>query len=414
VSRSVETVIVGAGQAGLALSRCLTDLGRDHLVLERGRVGERWRSERWDTFRLLTPAWHTRLPGHRYTGPDPDAFLDRDAVVGLFERYAASFAAPVLDGVTVVSVAPERGRWRVVTDAGAYLATNVVVATGPHDRPSVPAIASTLPAPVDQLHARDYRRPGQLRPGAVLVVGAGPTGQQLASELARAGRSVLLCVGRHQRLPRSYRGHDVFWWLDRLGVTEQTVDQQRRPQRAHPVLTAGRDLGLDVLVAQGVVPLGRLTAVDGRRVTLGDDLAVRYLEAEASARRFTANVDRFVAAHRLEVPQAPHRPASDSGATVPTWALDPPRTLDLRSAGVTTVLWATGYRRDYRWVRAPVLDGAGEPVHRRGITRAPGLAFLGLSWLYRRKSASIDGVGDDARYLASHLAARSHSGAIAA
>jgi putative flavoprotein involved in K+ transport len=413
VSRSVDTVIVGGGQAGLALSRCLTDLGRDHVVLERGRVGERWRSERWDSFRLLTPAWHTRLPGHRYDGPDRDAFLGRGEVVGMLERYAASFAAPVRDGVTVLSARPERGRWRVVTDAGEYLATNVVVATGPHDRPAVPAIAARLPAAVDQLHARDYRRPDQLRAGGVLVVGAGPTGQQLASELARAGRAVLLCVGRHQRLPRSYRGRDAFWWLDRLGVTEQTVDQQRRPRRAHPVLTAGRDLGLDELTAEGVVPFGRLTSVDGRRAMLGDDLALRYLEAEAGAKRFMANVDRFVAAHRLDLPPDPRRP-SDGRATIPSWAQDPPRILDFRSAGVTTVLWATGYRRDYRWVHAPVLDRSGEPVHRRGITRAPGLAFLGLSWLYRRKSASIDGVGDDARYLAGHLAARSGARAVAA
>jgi putative flavoprotein involved in K+ transport len=405
VSRSVETVIIGAGQAGLALSRCLTDLGREHVLLERGRVGERWRTERWDSFRLLTPAWHTRLPGHRYDGPDPDAFLDRAAVVRMFERYAASFGAPVVRA-TVQQVRPEAGGWRVVADQVELLATNVVVATGPHDLPAVPPLAAALTGAIDQLHARDYRNPGQLRDGGVLVVGAGPTGQQLASELARAGRAVHLAVGRHQRLPRTYRGRDAFWWLDRLGATDQTVDQVatrgRRPARAHPVLTAGRELGLEVLVDEGVVPLGRLRAIDGQRVCFDDDLGLRHLEAEEAATRFTAQVDRYVTANRMDVPEAP----PTSALRVPGWAEAPPTDLDLRAAGVRTVVWATGYRRDFRWLRAPVLDAAGEPVHRRGITEAPGLTFLGLSWLYRRKSASIDGVGDDARYLAAHLAAR--------
>jgi putative flavoprotein involved in K+ transport len=407
VSRSVETVIVGAGQAGLALSRCLTDLGREHVLLERGRVGERWRSERWDSFRLLTPAWHTRLPGHRHDGRDPDAFLDRTAVVRLFDDYAASFGAPVVHGTTVHAVHPEGDRWRVIADRAELSATNVVVATGPHDLPAVPALATAMPAAVDQLHARDYRHPGQLRDGGVLVVGAGPTGQQLASELARAGRAVHLAVGRHQRLPRTYRGRDAFWWLDRLGVTEQTVDEVarpgRRPRRSHPVLTAGRELGLDVLVAEGVVPVGRLRGIDGRRATFADDLGRRYLEAEAAAARFTAKVDRYVAATRGDAPA----PAPAPTPQVPDWVAEAPAQLDLHAAGVRTVLWATGYRRDFRWLHAPVLDDEGEPVHRRGLTRAPGLTFLGLSWLYRRKSASIDGVGDDARYLATHLAARS-------
>jgi putative flavoprotein involved in K+ transport len=407
VSRSVETVIVGAGQAGLALSRCLTDAGREHVLLERGRVGERWRSERWDSFHLLTPAWHTRLPGHRYDGPDPDAFLDQPAVVRLFERYAASFGAPVMDHTTVSQVRPDRDRWRVVADRAELLATNVVVATGPHDLPVVPPLAAELPHAIDQLHARDYRNPDQLRDGGVLVVGAGPTGQQLASELARAGRTVHLAVGRHQRLPRTYRGRDAFWWLEQLGTSEQTIDEVavrgRRPRPVHPVLTANRELGLDVLVGEGVVTLGRLRSIDGWRLTFDDDLGLRYLEAEAAASRFAEQVDRVVAATAMDVPAAPPR----TPLQVPGWAAQPSSHLDLRAAGVRTVLWATGYRRDFRWLQAPVLDDAGEPVHRRGITAAPGLTFLGLTWLYRRKSASIDGVGDDARYLAAHLAARS-------
>jgi putative flavoprotein involved in K+ transport len=405
VRASTDTIIIGAGQAGLALSRCLTELDRPHLLLDRGRVGERWRSERWDSFHLLSPAWHTRLPGHRYDGPDPDAFLPRAEVVRLFDGYARSFAAPVREHTTVRRVAPTGSGWRVTADDAELHARQVVVATGPHDRPRIPSLARSVPRGVVQLHAAGYRNPAQLPPGGVLVVGAGPTGQQLASELARAGRDVVLAVGRHQRVPRTYRGRDAFWWLDRTGLSDQTVDELTttgRPRPSHVVLTASRDLGLDVLVDEGVLPVGRLLGFDGTRAHLADDLPERYVDAERAVVRFTATVDEHVRRSGLDVPDAPPRPP----LTVPIWALGGPASLDLAARGIRTVLWATGYRRDFGWLQAPVVDRDGELLHRRGVTPAPGLYALGMTWLYRRKSASIDGVGDDARYLADVIANR--------
>jgi putative flavoprotein involved in K+ transport len=400
MEQHTETLVIGAGQAGLAISRCLSELGREHVVLERGAVAERWRDQRWDTLRLLTPNWHTRLPGHRYRGPDPDGFMGRAEVVSLFEGYARSFAAPLHLRTTVQRVAPAHAGWRVSTDRGLWTCRNVVVATGPHDVPRVPHLSCDLSPGVLQLHASAYRSPARLPTGGLLVVGAGPTGQQLAGELARSGRRVQLAVSRHERLPRTYRGRDAFWWLDRTGVLEETIDERtegtdpRHP--VHPVLAGGRELGLQELVKDGVVPVGRLSGVDGRRVHFGDDLCDNFLEAERAAERFEATVDAYVARTGLPAPEAPQR----RPLVVPDWARQPARSLDLRASGIETVVWATGYRRDYRWLDAPVFGADGEPIHRRGITAAPGLFFLGLTWLYRRKSASIDGVGDDARHLA--------------
>lgn len=408
-----ETVIVGAGQAGLAMSRCLTDLGRDHVVLERGRVAERWRSERWDRFRLLSPNWHTRLPGHRYTGPDPDGFMDRAAATAMFEGYARSFEAPVEEHTRVIRVAPAVDGWCVTTDHGHVGARNVVVATGPHDRQRIPGIADRFGADLDQLHAARYRNPAQLRPDGVLVVGAGPTGQQLARELAQAGRPVYLAVGRHQRLPRSYRGRDAFWWFDRTGIADETVDAQPGgvpPEPLlHPVLSATGELGLERLVGEGVTPLGRLRSVDGSIASFDADLAELHLEAERAARRFMTRVDAHVERHRLDVPAAAPVPSLDA----PRWATGAPTALDVRRAGIRTVLWATGYRRDYGWLDAPAIGSDGEPIHRRGVTASPGLFFLGLSWLHKRKSASIDGVGEDALHLAQVIDARGHGRAAA-
>ncbi len=281
------TIIIGAGQAGLALSRCLTEAGHDHLLLERGRVAERWRSERWDSFRLLTPNWQTRLPGFRYQGPEPDGFMDKGQVVDFFDAYAASFAPPVRTGVTVTRVTQRPGGgWRVVTDRGEYEAANVVVATGHMDRPTVPATAARMPAGVDQLHSSQYRNPGQLPAGAVLVVGAGPSGQQIADELGRAGRRVVLAAGRHRALPRRYRGHDVYWWMERLGLLDRTVDTLPDPDQARDtrssVLEGGtEDLDLRRLHRHGVQLTGRLLLVEGTRVAFGSSLADDLADADA-------------------------------------------------------------------------------------------------------------------------------------
>lgn len=400
-----DTLIIGAGQAGLALSHRLTEAGHEHLLLERGRVAERWRSERPDSFRLLTPNWMTRLPGFRYRGPDPDGFMDRDGIVDFFAAYADSFGPAVHTGVTVTSV--DRawdGTWEVTTDQGVYVAHDVVVATGHMDRPKVPDCARSLPPDVAQLHSSQYRNPAQLPDGRVLVVGAGPSGQQIAQELALAGRDVVLAAGGHRALPRRYRGHDVYWWMERLGLLDRTVDTLPDPAAAarttrSSVLQGGReDLDLRRLHTQGVAITGRLLGADRSRVTLGTGLAADLAAADSNADRLRTMVDEHVRRTGLPAPEQPWAPAP-----VPAWAEHAPTSLDLRREDVRVVIWATGYGRDWSWIHAPVFDRHGEPEHVRGVTAAPGLSFLGLRWQYRRDSAFIDGVGRDASHLARHL-----------
>ncbi|MDD7942337.1 NAD(P)-binding domain-containing protein [Actinomycetospora lutea] len=398
---TTDVVVIGAGQAGLAMSRCLTRRGVGHVVLERGRVGERWRRERWDSFTLLSPNWQTRLPERTYAGSDPDGFMTGREVAAMLADYAAHTGAEVREGVTVRAVDRDARGWRVTTDHGELVAPAVVVATGDLDRPAVPALAADLPPGVVQLHTRDYRQPGALPPGGVLVVGAGPSGQQIAGELARAGRTVHLAVGRHKCLPRRYRGHDTYWWMDRMGTLSRTRDSLPDPSATrtpNAVLTGGtRDLDLHRLVAEGVVPHGRLVGVRAGVAAFDDTLPAVVAEAEDNAVRFRAKVDGFVARTGLAAPPEPARLPRPA-----PWAHDADATLDL--AGIGTVIWATGFRRDFSWVHAPVLDAAGEPVHDRGVTAAEGLSFLGLKWLHRRSSSFLDGVGADAEYLADQLA----------
>ncbi|HSI93025.1 MAG TPA: NAD(P)-binding domain-containing protein [Jiangellaceae bacterium] len=404
MSTHVRTLIIGAGQAGLALSRCLTDRAHEHLVLDRGRVAERWRSERWDSFRLLTPNWLTRLPGYRYTGGDPDGFMTGREVIDFFDGYARSFQPPVRTGVTVTAVEPGPRGWVVrIADRELLHAANVVVAVGHYNRPEIPDLAAHLPAEVHQLHSSEYRNPGLLPDGAVVVVGSGPSGQQVADELAMAGRRVYLAVGRHRPLPRRYRGHDVYWWLDRTGMLDRTVDtlpSAAVTRNAPSGVLAGepRDLNLRRLVARGVVAAGRLAGVDGARLTFAGDLPDRLAEADGNTQRLLTRVDEYVRRAGLAA-SPPDRPDPPPAP----WADLAPRRLELDRSRVSTVIWATGYRRDYSWISAPVFDADHEPVHRRGITPAAGLYFLGLRWLYRRKSNIIDGVGPDAEYLAEHL-----------
>lgn len=399
----MDVIVIGAGQAGLAMSRCLTRRGVEHVVLEQGRVGERWRRERWDSFTLLSPNWQTRLPGHAYAGPDPDGFMTGREVAAMLADYAAQTGADVREGVTVRAVDPDPAGWRVRTDRGDLVATAVVVATGDLDRPVVPALAADLPADVAQLHTRDYRRPEQLPPGGVLVVGAGPSGQQIADELARAGRPVHLAVGRHKCLPRRYRGHDTYWWMDRMGTlvrTRASLPDPSAVRTPNAVLTGGtRDLDLHRLVADGVVPHGRLVGVGDGVARFDDTLPAMVAEAEQNAVRFRARVDGFVARTGLDAPAEPARLPRPA-----PWASTAAAELDL--SGIAGVVWATGFRRDFSWVHAPVLDAAGEPIHERGVTAADGLCFLGLKWLHHRSSSFLDGVGADAEFLADQVAAR--------
>jgi putative flavoprotein involved in K+ transport len=401
----VETVIIGAGQAGLALSRSLTAAGRAHVLLERGRVGERWRSERWESLRLLTPNWLNRLPGAPEL-PDRNGYLDRRRLVEYLEAYAEG--APVHERTTVLGV--RRSRWghHVDTDAGEWHARNAVVATGDCDVPRVPAVAAAAPPFLHQLHTTGYRRPGRLPEGGVLVVGAGPSGQQIAAELRRAGRDVVLAVGRHARMPRTYRGRDVFAWMYATGQLDDHVDHvpnlaaaRRAPSFPVSGAMGGESLGLDRLAALGVVVTGRLESFAGDHALFADTLARDVGDADRRLRRSLARFDAYISLARVAAPAADPPPAVAIGGG--------PDRLELRGR-VSTVLWATGYQRAYPWLDEPVLDANGELAHREGVTPVPGLFALGLRFQRTRRSHFLGGVGDDAALIARAIAARAPSG----
>ena len=376
----VDTLVIGAGQAGLAMSRCLRDRGVEHVVLERGRVAERWRSERWDSLRLLTPNWQSRLPGHRYAGGEPDSYMTMPEVVAYLDGYARSFAAPVEEQTCVRSVAPLAGGYQVTTDRGGFKARNVVIATGYCDVPFVPAFAAALPPEVRQVVPTRYRNPGELPAGGVLVVGASASGVQLADEIHASGRPVTLAVGRHTRLPRVYRGRDILWWLDAMGVFDETGAEvfdlelsRRQPSLQLVGRTDRATLDLRVLERRGVRLAGRVAGVDGSSVALADDLVAHTAAADARLARLVARIDAFAAASGLAAEVGP------AEAFEPfLWPKDAPTTIDLRAEGICSVVWATGFRRHYPWLELPVLDARGEIRHAGGVAPAPGLYVLGL------------------------------------
>jgi putative flavoprotein involved in K+ transport len=402
-----ETVIVGGGHAGLAMSHQLSRRGRAHVVLERGRVAERWRSERWDSLHFQFPNWSLALPGQPYDGPQPDGFSSRDEVVAFIERYCAATAAPVRTGVRVDAIRPGPGTdgFRLETSHGIVVASNVVVATGPYQEPVIPAPAGGLSAPIAQMHSSAYRNPAGLPPGAVLVVGSGASGCQIVEDLLAAGRRVFLSVGRHRRFPRRYRGRDMFWWMEQMGALDQTLEE--RPdarERPNPLVTGvggGHEIDLRCYAARGVVLLGHVEAIEGSRLRLADDLDAQLARGDEGVAVFTRAVDAYVERAGLS---APEEPAPAPPPSLPTSA--PIRALDLDAESVTSVIWATGFRRDFGWIRLPVLDERGEPIHRRGVTSCPGLYFLGLPWLHTLKSSVLCGVGRDADHLAECIASR--------
>lgn len=410
--RHMHTIVVGGGQAGLAMSRSLKDRGIDHVVFERGRIGERWRNERWDSLRLLTPNWQARLPGWAYDGPDPDGFMAREDVIAYLERYAASFSAHVEEGVTVTGIRRSGARFLVVTDgSGSWSAANVVVASGECDLPKVPSLADGLTRDVAQVVPARYKNPDQLPEGGVLVVGASATGVQLAAEIHASGRPVTLSVGRHTRLPRTYRGRDILWWLDRMGILSQSAEEVRdlEASRAQPSLQLigshdRRSIGLGSLRAEGVRLTGQALSADGSRVAFADDLLETVVAADTKLVRQLSAIDDFIRRQGLDdyVPDPEPFELYDAPAT--------PGSLDLKAERIRTVLWATGYRRTYPWLNVPVLDGQGELRHQGGVTPVPGLYALGLRFMRRRNSNFIDGVGDDARFVADHIAGRDRAG----
>ena len=399
----VETIIIGGGQAGLAMSYYLCQNGREHIVFERGRIAERWRSERWDSLAFQFPNWMMRLPGHTYSGTEPDAFTGREGVVKFISQYAARFSPPLRCGVGVSRLSrTDSGRLMVQADDLTMEAANVVVATGPYQLPSIPACSAALPLRMHQIPANRYTCPADLPVGNVLVVGSGGSGVQIVEDLVQDGRHVYFSLRRHRLVPRRYRSHDVGWWFEKTGMLDRTVENIPPGWRA-PLLTGvggGRTVRPRELPKQGVTLLGSLLDIRDRYLFFSTDLNENLAAGDATFRQFIESTDAYVDKHGIEV--AP-KGEFESDFLVPAERLPEPEQLDIDSANINTVVWATGYRPDFGWVECPVFNDRGMPVHSRGITEVRGLSFLGLPRMHKVKSAFLWGVGEDAAYLADRI-----------
>ena len=401
--KKVDTLVVGAGQAGLAMSEHLTGAGVPHLVLERDRIAERWRTGRWDSLVANGPAWHDRFPGMEFAG-DPEAFVPKEKVADYFEAYAEKFDAPVRCGVEVTDVRRNAGRpgFRVESSDGVFEAENVVAATGPFQRPVVPGIVPET-AGVLQIHSSAYRNPGQLPAGAVLVVGAGSSGVQIADELLWAGRRVHLSVGPHERPPRAYRGRDFVWWLGVLGKWDAEAPDRSAEHVTISVSGAygGRTIDFRRLAARGMTLVGRTSAFEDGVVRFAPDLARNLARGDTYYLSLLDEADAYVMRNGLDFPEEPSARRIEPD---PTCVSDPVLELDLAKSGVGAIIWATGFAADYGWLKVDTFDDRGRPVHRRGVSSEPGIFFLGLPWQSRRGSSFIWGVWHDAKYLADQIA----------
>jgi putative flavoprotein involved in K+ transport len=399
-----DTVVIGGGQAGLAMSAVLQQHGREHVVLERRRVGERWRTERWDSLRFQFPNWSLQLPGHTYTGDDPDGFAHYREILRVIEDYAASTRAPVREHTDVVGLGEDGDRGFVVSLAdGSLHARRVVVATGPFQRPLVPQLSHDVSPSVLQVDPTRYRCPGELPAGAVLVVGSGASGCQIADELLVAGRRVYLSVSRHRRAPRRFRGKDIYWWLEKMGRFAQTIDsfpsRQWPPSTVITGVNGGYDVDVRHLAAEGVEVAGRVVGASGGGLAIQPDANRILDEADKAYVGFLAAARDFVG-KGVDEELAEEEPVEERRLRA---AVDEVDSLDLTRENINTIIWATGYAYDFDWVKVPVFDECGRPVQQRGVTQRPGLYFLGLHWMHTFKSGLLAGVGSDATYLADHM-----------
>jgi putative flavoprotein involved in K+ transport len=401
-----DVVIVGAGHNGLAMSHELGRRGIDHAVLERGEVAHAWRTERWDSMRLLTPNWMCRLPGHGYRGDDPDGFMSAGEVADFICDYARRLPVPVSTHTPVTRVAAADGGYRVSTPGGDWRCRAVVLASGAFARPLIPGVAAALPPEVAQLSAHDYRNPQQLAAGRVLVVGASATGVQLAQEIRRSGRDVTIAVGEHVRLPRLYRGRDIQWWMLAAGLLDQRIEEMDDPLRARRVPSpqlAGTPeratLDLNTLRADGVELVGRLAAVRGSQALFSGSLRNVCALADLKMSRLLDAIDDWIAHHAVagEVGPVERFAPTEVGAA--------PRLGIALGDEIRSVVWATGFGPDLSWLDVPVFDRKGALKHDRGIVDAPGLYVLGLPFLRRRKSTFMHGAEDDVHEIGAHLAA---------
>ncbi len=399
----VDTLIVGGGQAGVAMSEHLSNSGVPHLVLERHRIAERWRSERWDSLVANGPAWHDRFPGMAYSDTDPEAFPAKEQVADYFVAYAKQIAAPIRCGVEVTEVKRNSGHpgFRVETSEGVIEATNVVAATGPFQRPVIPSVVPE-DAGVLQIHSNAYRNPDQLPDGAVLVVGAGSSGVQIADEISRTGKRVYLSVGPHDRPFRSYRGRDFVWWLGVLGKWDAAA---MAPGTEHVTIAVsgargGHTIDFRELAEQGMTLVGRTEKFKDGVMHFAPDLAKNIAAGDANYLALLDEADAYIARNGLDLPNAPD--ARNIGPD-PECVSSPVLELDIAKAGITAIIWATGFATDFSWLKVDAFNDAGKPKHQRGVSAEPGVYFLGLPWQSRRGSSFIWGVWHDARFLADHI-----------
>jgi putative flavoprotein involved in K+ transport len=407
---ALDSVVVGAGQAGLGVSYYLLRAGVRHRVLDRGRIGESWRSQRWDAFRMNTVNAMTLMPGQRYEGSDPGGFMSQHGWVRLLEDFTAGNGLPVETGTPVLDLTPAEavaGLYRVSTPRESILARSVVIASGASVRPRLPSSVGSLPADLTQVHSADYRNPAGLQEGAVLIVGAGTSGCQIAEDLLDTGRTVYLSTCRVGRLPRRYRGRDTIAWAHDTGFAdERTEDLTDRSvlTRGRPQISAGHTVSLQSLSARGVVLLGRFAGVEGPHLRFADDLKENIGFADRASAAVKSRIDAYIEQMGLRAPPAEDDPAETVAPRLP----DPPiLSLDPAARGISAVIWCTGLDGDFGWVRLPgVLDGRGGPVHERGVTGCAGVFFTGLPWLSARRSDLVTGVELDAPRIAGLVAAR--------
>ena len=407
MSEQIETIIVGGGQAGLSVSYYLAQQGREHLVLEQaGQVAEAWRNQRWDSFTLNTPNSMICLPGAEYQGDDPDGFMPRDELVAYFEDYVLRYRLPIRLGVRVLAVEPGHGGYLVQTTQGAFEARNVVIATGSFQQPKLPAFSARLPEEIKQLHSGDYRNPGQLPAGAVLVVGSAQSGCQIAEELYQSGRKVYLCTGSAGRAPRRYRGRDTFWWLVQAGFFDKQVDTLPSPKArfaGNPQISGtigGHSINLHLFARDGVVLLGHIRDFQDGKILLAGDMKENLAKADKLEADLVKLIDEYIQKNSLSAPPESLAELRDG------YAADEILELDLKAAGITSIIWAMGYRFDFSLVRLPIFDEFGYPLQKRGITGYPGLYFVGLNWLHTAKSTLLLGVSEDAAFVVDEIVKR--------